>query len=96
MAPDDIAAMRFGERVLQAHLALRQFDQLHFGAGELAIRRDEIEAAESLLPVAEPRLGRRMARTFPLLPPPQKNWSPPSDSSPETATPPALAVKLFD
>ena len=25
------------------------------------------------LPVAEPRLGRRTALTFPLLPPPQKN-----------------------
>jgi hypothetical protein len=24
-------------------------------------------------PAAEPRLGRRMARTLPLLPPPQKN-----------------------
>jgi hypothetical protein len=39
------------------------------------------------LPAAEPRLGRRTALTFPLLPPPQKNWSPPSDSSPEPATP---------
>src|SRR5262245_56490584 len=36
---------------------------------------------------AEPRLGRRMLLTFPLLPPPQKNWSPPSDSSPDTFTP---------
>ena len=40
-----------------------------------------------LLPVAEPRLGRRTVLTFPLLPPPQKNRSPPSDSSPETPTP---------
>src|SRR5712691_5920265 len=39
------------------------------------------------LPVAEPRLGRRTVRTLPLLPPPQKNRSPPSDSSPETFTP---------
>src|SRR5918992_3991248 len=39
------------------------------------------------LPVAEPRLGRRTARTFPLVPPPQKNRSPPSDSSPDTCTP---------
>src|ERR1700731_1436779 len=31
-----------------------------------------------------PGRGRRMALTFPLLPPPQKNRSPPSDSSPET------------
>jgi hypothetical protein len=36
---------------------------------------------------AEPRLGRRTALTFPLLPPPQKNESPPSDSSPDTPTP---------
>src|ERR1700724_70205 len=39
------------------------------------------------LPVAEPRLGRRTVRPLPLLPPPQKNRSPPSDSSPETPTP---------
>src|SRR6266566_8826934 len=39
------------------------------------------------LPAAEPRLGRRTVRTFPLLPPPQKNRSPPSDSSPDTPTP---------
>src|SRR5688572_12079798 len=32
-------------------------------------------------------LGRRTALTFPLLPPPQKNRSPPSDSSPDTPTP---------
>src|SRR5512132_4738342 len=38
-------------------------------------------------PVAEPRLGRRTALTLPLLPPPQKNRSPPSDSSPDTPTP---------
>src|SRR5262245_36107805 len=35
----------------------------------------------------ERRLGRRTARTFPLPPPPQKNRSPPLDSSPETSTP---------
>src|ERR1700736_1211575 len=39
------------------------------------------------LPVAEPRLGRRTVLTLPLLPPPQKNRSPPSDSSPDTPTP---------
>src|SRR5438093_3725156 len=39
------------------------------------------------LPAAETRLGRRTALTFPLFPPPQKNRSPPSDSSPETPTP---------
>ena len=33
------------------------------------------------------RLGRRTVLTFPLLPPPQKNRSPPSDSSPDTSTP---------
>src|SRR5439155_7400814 len=38
------------------------------------------------LPVA-PRLGRRTVLTLPLLPPPQKNRSAPSDSSPETPTP---------
>src|SRR5262245_56781287 len=38
-------------------------------------------------PPAEPRLGRRTALTFPLLPPPQKNRSPPSDSSPDTPAP---------
>src|ERR1700693_3865536 len=38
-------------------------------------------------PAAEPRLGRRTVLTFPLLPPPQKNRSPPSDSSPDTPTP---------
>src|SRR4029450_5562200 len=32
-------------------------------------------------------LGRRTVLTFPLFPPPQKNRSPPSDSSPETFTP---------
>jgi hypothetical protein len=43
------------------------------------------------LPVAAPRLGRRTALTFPLLPPPQKNRSPPSDSSPETPTPDGIS-----
>jgi hypothetical protein len=39
------------------------------------------------LPAAETRLGRRTVLTFPLLPPPQKNWSALSDSSPDTPTP---------
>jgi hypothetical protein len=39
------------------------------------------------LSAAAPRVGRRMALTFPLLPPPQKNRSAPSDSSPDTPTP---------
>src|SRR5205823_5876664 len=43
------------------------------------------------LPVAEPRLGRRTVLTFPLLPPPQKNRSRPSDSSPETPTPDGIS-----
>src|SRR5438445_12593681 len=43
------------------------------------------------LPAAEPRLGRRTVLTFPLLPPPQKNRSPPSDSSPEMPTPAGIS-----
>jgi hypothetical protein len=39
------------------------------------------------LPLAAPRRGRRTALTLPLLPPPQKNRSPPSHSRPETPTP---------
>jgi hypothetical protein len=38
------------------------------------------------------RLGRRMALTFPLFPPPQKNWSAPLDSSPETNTPGGMST----
>src|ERR1700731_5321510 len=47
----------------------------------------ESTGISELLPSAEPRLGRRTVLTFPLLPPPQKNCSPPSDSSPDTPTP---------
>lgn len=36
--------------------------------------------------------GRRTARTFPLLPPPQKKRSPPSDSSPEIPTPAGISI----
>jgi hypothetical protein len=43
----------------------------------------ESTGISELLPVAEPRLGRRTVLTLPLLPPPQKNRSPPSDSSPK-------------
>ena len=39
-------------------------------------------------------MGRPMALTLPLLPPPQKNRSPPSDSSPDTATPGEKALRL--
>src|SRR3546814_20593148 len=41
---------------------------------------------------AAPRLGRRPALTVPLLPPPQKQVSPPSDPRPETPTPASLAI----
>jgi hypothetical protein len=47
------------------------------------------------LPVAELRLGRRTALTFPLFPPPQKNRSPPSDSSPDTPTPGGIKQALL-
>jgi hypothetical protein len=40
----------------------------------------------SCLPLRLGWAGWRMALTFPFLPPPQKNRSPPSDSSPETPT----------
>src|SRR5262245_20670607 len=36
--------------------------------------------------------GRRTARTFPVFPPPQKNRSLPSDSSPETFTPAGISI----
>ena len=39
------------------------------------------------------RFGRRTARTFPLFPPPQKNRSPPSDSSPDTPTPGGISSR---
>src|SRR5208282_2350197 len=42
---------------------------------------------------AEPRLGRRTVLTLPLLPPPQKNRSPPSDSSPDTPTPGGISSR---
>ncbi len=41
----------------------------------------------SVVFAAASRPGRRTALTLPLLPPPQKNRSPPSDSSPETPVP---------
>src|SRR5271170_5005172 len=49
-------------------------------------------AVSELLPAAETGLGRRTALTFPLLPPPQKNRSPPSDSSPDTPTPGGISI----
>src|SRR2546426_9766226 len=42
---------------------------------------------------AAPRLGRRTALPWPLLPPPQKNRSPPSDSSPEPPTPGGISSR---
>src|SRR5262249_27124493 len=45
------------------------------------------------LPAAEARLGRRTVLTFPLFPPPQKNRSPPSDSSPDTLTPGGISSR---
>ena len=46
------------------------------------------------LPAAELRLGRRTLLTLPLLPPPQKNRSPPSDSSPDTPAPGGILKAL--
>ena len=43
------------------------------------------------LRAVESRLGRRTVLTVPLLPPPQKNRSPPSNSSPDTATPAGIS-----
>src|SRR5471032_214168 len=43
------------------------------------------------LPAAEFRRGRRTALTFPLFPPPQKNCSQPSDSSPDTPAPDGIS-----
>src|SRR5947208_5302736 len=53
---------------------------------------DDVRFLVELLPVAEPRLGRRTVLTLPLFPLPQKNRSPPSDSSPETATPGGIST----
>ena len=54
---------RLGERVLQPRLALGQVDELDFGAGELAVRRHEVEAA-----------GRRATRTSAILRSPSSTW----------------------
>src|SRR6202008_3278514 len=43
------------------------------------------------VPFAARRLGRRTTLTLPVLPPPQKNRSPPSDSSPDTNTPDGIS-----
>jgi hypothetical protein len=55
--------------------------------GRFDYLRVESTGSRSRCPSRERRLGRRTALTFPLLPPPQKNRSPPSDSSPDTPTP---------
>src|SRR3984893_2588488 len=49
--------------------------------------RGESTRTSEPLSAAEPHLGRRTVLTFPLFSPPQKNRSPPSDSSPDTCTP---------
>src|SRR4029077_12587636 len=65
--------------------------RLSRGMSRLECRSDYLllESIETLgsLPLVAPRRGRRTALTFPVFPPPQKNWSEPSDSSPETLTP---------
>ena len=53
-----------------------------FDEGYLPLEPDEISR-----PAASPRPGRRTARTFPLVPPPQKKRSSPSASSPDTWIP---------
>jgi hypothetical protein len=47
--------------------------QAHFWSDEIRPSLVESTGISDPLPVAEPRLGRRTALTFPLLPPPQKN-----------------------
>jgi predicted dehydrogenase/nucleoside-diphosphate-sugar epimerase len=51
------------------------------------------EPAAGVADVAAAHLRRRTALTFPLLPPPQKNWSLPLDSSPETPTPGGISSR---
>src|SRR5881296_1459532 len=58
---------------------------------QLVFFEGDVRFLVELLPVAAPRLGRRTVLTLPLFPPPQKNRSPPSDSSPETATPSGIS-----
>src|SRR6202162_2861824 len=64
--------------------------------GSLAARFDYLLVGSAgvaePLPAAVARLGRRTALSLPLLPPPQKNRSPPSDSSPETPTPGGISM----
>src|SRR3954465_11707219 len=64
----------------RGHARYRQhrYDAIHFHAAPA-------EPARFLpLSVDDSRRGRRTALTLPLFPPPQKNVSPPSDSSPDT------------
>src|SRR5574342_1108197 len=65
-------------------------DQVARGFQDSAVRYGRDVLADYFL--AEPRLGRRTVLTLPLPPPPQKNSSPPSDSSPETATPGGISI----
>jgi DNA ligase-1 len=53
----------------------------------------EARLAETHQPVVEPRPGRRTTRSLPLFPPPQKNRSAPSDSSPETPAPVGISSR---
>ena len=52
----------------------------------------ELAGITEPLRYAERRAGRRTARTFPLLPPPQKNVSLPFDSSPDTPMPGGMSI----
>src|SRR5688572_12963808 len=53
---------------------------------------ESLSDALGLFPAAESRLGRRMVLNLPVLPPPQKNRSLPSDSSPDTPTPGGILI----
>src|SRR5215470_6327981 len=75
----------------------RRYEPLCLWQGSARDARVDYSLAESTgmsepLPATERRLGRRTALTFPLGPPPQKNRSPPSDSSPERATPRGISI----
>jgi hypothetical protein len=55
-------------------------------------RSPELKGIVLSRPYTAPNLGRRTVLTFPLFPPPQKNWSPPFDSSPETWIPWGMSI----
>ena len=67
-----------------AHILLRKLIDAELAAwnhGPAALRSPSHIRNHTL---AAAYLDRRTALIFPLFPPPQKNWSPPSDSSPDT------------